>query len=115
MDSACDDCHTTGHEEWGDLDCAECHEGVAATWADVVATWAGHKEPWDQYKGVHAELVCRACHFETYVDTPAECEDCHQRVPDTHKDEKYTRPCVDCHQSDEEWEDGTKPEDLPSP
>ena len=107
LNNACADCHEAGHE-WGDSDCAECHDPADA-WDLAAGTWPQHVDHWDQYKGVHAELTCQACHFETYENLPSNCDYCHT-APDSHKDEKYAGDCVECHQADQEWADGTPPE-----
>lgn len=107
LNNTCTDCHEPGHE-WGDHDCAECHDPGDA-WGLAAQQWEGHVEHWDQYKGQHLEVACAGCHFETYEGLDPGCENCHA-APDSHADEKYAGECVECHQADQKWEEGTPPE-----
>jgi hypothetical protein len=108
LNNVCTDCHVSGHTDWGDHDCSECHD-AGATWDLVAETWDGHVEHWDQYKGTHTQISCAGCHFETYTDLPSDCGYCHT-PPTGHDDAKYAKDCVECHQADQEWEEGTPPE-----
>ncbi len=65
LNNVCTDCHVSGHTDWGDHDCAECHD-PGGTWDMTASTWEGHVEHWDQYKGQHLKVTCAGCHFEGY-------------------------------------------------
>jgi hypothetical protein len=101
LNNVCTDCHLSGHTDWGDHDCAGCHD-PGTTWELAAETWDEHEEHWDQYKGVHAELTCAACHFETYTELPSDCQYCHS-IPQNHIDESRPEDCVMCHQANEDW------------
>ena len=89
----CTDCHKSGHNDWGDEDCTQCHD-PGATWNIVASTWDKHIEHWDMYKGDHRQVACQGCHFETYTGLDPSCDTCHS-LPDTH-DSTYTE-CWLCH------------------
>lgn len=108
LNNVCTDCHLSGHTEWGDHDCAECHD-PGATWAMVASTWSGHVGVWDQYKGAHSERVtCLGCHFETYTDLNPNCDTCHS-VPSSHDDGRSAAECRECHQADQQWDEAVAP------
>jgi hypothetical protein len=101
LNNVCSDCHVSGHDEWGDHDCAQCHD-PGGTWLMTGSTWDGHAERWDQYKGQHLEVSCQGCHFAGYTDMDASCDACHQ-VPESHEDGRGKIDCVTCHQADQPW------------
>ena len=100
LNNICSDCHESGHTAWGEGDCAQCHD-PGGTWDMTAATWEGHVDHWDQYKGQHAELACAGCHFESYDLDPA-CTTCH-RTPEGHSEGRAESDCTACHQADEPW------------
>jgi hypothetical protein len=106
LNNVCTDCHISGHTDWGDHDCATCHD-AGATWDMVASQWEDHVEHWDQYKGQHLKLACKGCHFETYTELDPSCDTCHQ-VPESHEGSRDSMDCVQCHQADEAW-DGSAP------
>ena len=101
LNDECTDCHVSGHTDWGDHDCAECHD-AGATWDLVAETWDAHVEHWDQYKGQHLGVSCQGCHFEAYAGLDSTCTSCHT-VPDSHDDGRGDVECVQCHQADQPW------------
>ncbi len=106
LNNVCADCHVSGHTDWGDQDCAICHD-AGATWDIVAFPWDDHVAHWDQYKGQHLRITCKGCHFETYTELDPDCTTCHQ-VPESHEDGRDTIDCVQCHQADQAW-DGSAP------
>ena len=102
LNNVCTDCHVSGHTEWGDHDCAQCHD-AGATWDMVAQTWDEHAEHWDQYKGQHLKVACRGCHFEGYTNLDPSCDTCHQ-LPDSHEGGRDAIDCVTCHQADQPWD-----------
>lgn len=100
LNNVCTDCHESGHANWGDQECTVCHD-PGATWDLVAATWDGHQEHWDQYKGQHLKVACRGCHFAGY-DLDPSCTTCHA-VPETHEGNRDTIDCTQCHQADQPW------------
>ena len=93
LNYVCIDCHESGHTEWGDEDCTQCHD-PGATWDLVAVTWDRHIEHWDMYRGDHRQVACQGCHFETYTDLDPGCDSCHD-LPESH-DPEYTK-CWLCH------------------
>ncbi len=105
LNVVCSDCHVSGHTDWGEDECAECHD-AGATWDLVADTWPEHVERWDQYKGQHTKVGCQGCHFETFTDLDPNCTTCHT-APDSHEDDgRIERDCTDCHQADQPWSEG---------
>ncbi len=102
LNNVCTDCHVSGHNDWGDHDCAQCHD-PGSTWDLVATTWDGHVEHWDQYKGEHLKVSCQGCHFETYTDLDPNCDTCHT-PPESHSDGRDSMECVTCHQADQPWQ-----------
>jgi hypothetical protein len=100
LDNTCTACHEPGHTGWEEQDCAACHD-PGASWDLGAATWDGHLEHWDQYKGQHLEVTCNGCHFETYDLDPG-CAGCH-RVPESHSEGRADVDCTQCHQADQPW------------
>ena len=48
--------------------------------------------------GKHVVVDCEACHTDgVYVDTPTECEDCHQAAPSDLYPDHFEGECEDCH------------------
>lgn len=101
LSNVCTACHQSGHTDWGDDDCAECH-ALGVTWDLVAEKWDGHVEQWDQYRGEHVKVSCDGCHFETYAGLDPTCDTCHE-IPDSHEDGRSERDCVLCHQADRPW------------
>jgi hypothetical protein len=101
LSNTCSDCHMPSHADWGDGDCAECHD-AGATWHPVAEAWQGHAEQWDQYKGEHLGVSCQGCHFETYAGLDPNCTSCHM-TPESHDDGRGEAQCETCHQADEPW------------
>lgn len=102
LNNVCTDCHLSGHGDWGDHDCAQCHD-PGGTWDMTGSTWDGHAEHWDQYKGKHLEVSCQGCHFAGYQDMDSSCDACHA-TPDSHDDGRGNAECTACHQADEAWD-----------
>jgi hypothetical protein len=103
LNDVCTDCHVSGHTDWGDHDCAGCHD-AGATWDMVAETWEGHADHWDGYKGQHLKVTCNGCHFEGYTGIDPNCDTCH-RAPESHGDGRDASECTVCHQADQPWED----------
>jgi hypothetical protein len=101
LNNVCTDCHQSGHTDWGDHDCAGCHD-PGATWDLVASTWDAHVDHWDQYKGEHLEVACAGCHFETYTDLNPNCSTCH-KIPESHDGARAQVECTNCHQADQPW------------
>jgi hypothetical protein len=101
LNNVCTDCHESGHSEWGDHDCAQCHD-PGGTWDMIAQQWQGHGEHWDQYKGQHLQVACRGCHFETYRDLDPSCGNCH-KPPESHEGNRDAVECTQCHQADQPW------------
>jgi hypothetical protein len=101
LNNVCTDCHVSGHTEWGDHDCASCHD-PGATWDMVGEVWDGHAERWDQYKGKHLDVSCDGCHFAGYTNVEPNCDGCH-KAPESHEDGRGKVDCVNCHQADKPW------------
>jgi hypothetical protein len=48
--------------------------------------------------GKHIVVDCESCHIDgIYVDTPTECEDCHQASPSEIYPDHFEGECEDCH------------------
>ncbi len=103
LNYVCTDCHVSGHTDWGDRDCAECHN-AGGTWDMVATTWDQHVEHWDQYKGAHLQVACKGCHFQTFTDLDPNCGTCHT-APESHNEGRSSMPCVNCHQADRPWKE----------
>ena len=101
LNNVCTDCHASGHANWGDHDCASCHDS-GATWDVAALSWDGHAEHWDQYKGEHLKVACAGCHFEGYDGIDSNCESCHN-TPSSHDEGRSEMDCVQCHQADQPW------------
>jgi hypothetical protein len=102
LNNVCTDCHDSGHSDWGDHDCAGCHD-PGGTWDMTASTWDGHVDHWDQYKGAHLNVSCQGCHFEGYTDLDPSCTHCH-KTPDSHAEGRAEMDCTNCHQADKPWE-----------
>jgi len=105
LNNVCTDCHISGHTDWGDHDCATCHD-AGKTWDMVASQWDDHVGHWDQYKGQHLKVACKGCHFETYTELDPNCDTCHG-VPESHEGGRDTMECVQCHQADQPWDGHT--------
>jgi hypothetical protein len=103
LNNVCTDCHESGHTDWGDHDCAGCHD-PGGTWEMVASTWDAHADHWDQYKGPHLKVSCAGCHFETYIDLDPQCSTCH-KIPESHDGGRDQVDCTNCHQADLPWVD----------
>jgi hypothetical protein len=101
LNNVCTDCHVSGHTDWGDHDCASCHD-AGATWDMVAQVWDEHGERWDQYKGEHLKVACAGCHFDGYLDKDSSCTSCH-KVPESHDGGRDAIECTNCHQADQPW------------
>jgi hypothetical protein len=101
LNNVCTDCHASGHSDWGDHDCAQCHD-PGGTWDMIAQQWEEHAQRWDQYKGQHLQVTCRGCHFETYQDLDPSCGNCH-KAPESHEGNRDTVECMQCHQADQPW------------
>jgi hypothetical protein len=101
LNNVCTDCHVSGHSEWGDDDCGQCHD-PGASWSFEGSSWDGHSEHWDQYKGEHLKVTCRGCHFDGYTGLDGSCTTCHS-VPDSHSEDRGEVECTTCHQADQPW------------
>lgn len=101
LNNVCTDCHESGHTDWGDHDCAGCHD-PGATWDMVASTWDAHVDHWDQYQGEHLKVACAGCHFETYTDLNPNCSTCH-KIPESHDGTRSQVECTNCHQADQPW------------
>jgi len=102
LNNVCTDCHVSGHTDWGDHDCASCHD-PGGTWDMTASTWDGHADHWDQYKGAHLNVSCQGCHFEGYAEMDPSCTSCH-KTPDSHAEGRNEMDCTSCHQADKPWE-----------
>jgi len=79
--SVCNLCHLThlnsanqtvaGHDELPN-DCTVCH--TTSDWTELIFN---HDVAGFPLEGVHLTMPCEGCHTDAFLNTPAECVDCH--------------------------------------
>jgi hypothetical protein len=113
-DPSCVSCHQDTHRGENGIDCARCH--VPRNFIDRSRMQRLHSETRFPLRGSHRALDCYACHPQAasgklqWVNTPAECADCHlgtYRGADdpNHEAAGFPTECDLCHPVST-WEDG---------
>jgi hypothetical protein len=104
--TACVSCHQDIHQGEFGTDCARCHSTLS--FIDYARMRRGHNLTRFPLSGSHLMLDCGDCHVPVaqghlqYVNTPAQCVDCHlddylaTTNPD-HQASGIPRDCLQCH------------------
>jgi len=104
----CVDCHEDVHEGYiaaefyPEQDCEKCHSND--TWTD---NHFDHNLTEFPLEGAHTGLNCMECHlsdaseeahrYSGFVDTPAECAECHENVHGNQFEQQGLTDCARCH------------------
>lgn len=98
MDSTCGACHSAPHS-FGGTGCSECHEAASGDWVIENASWSGHADVWDAYRGAHETATCTTCHGGgAFAGMDSTCAACHAPAHEFGGDD-----CSQCHDVEAGW------------